>query len=114
LSFAFVFLLIPLYLQPPAVEYITRGEVSDKLDIYAFAIVLVELLTSRGGSEVAKLHSDEPDLFADMAQYVDARAGEWPAATVAAIAAIAEQCIAHHVRSRPTASEVVPRLQVLL
>ena len=95
-------------------EYITRGEVSDKLDVYAFAVVLLELLTSKGGSRVAKLHSDEPDLFADMAQYVDARAGEWPAATVAALAAIAEQCISHHARSRPTASAVVSRLEALL
>ena len=92
----------------------TRGEVSDKLDVYAFAIVLVELLTSKCGGEVAKLHSDEPDLFADMAQYVDARAGEWPAATVAELAAIAAQCIAHHVRSRPPARAVVPRLEALL
>jgi hypothetical protein len=92
----------------------SRGEVSDKLDIYAFAIVLVELLTSKGGSEVAKLHGDEPDLFADMAQYVDPQAGEWPAATVAALAAIAEQCISYHARSRPTASTVVPRLQAQL
>ena len=92
----------------------TRGEVSDKLDVYAFAIVLVELLTSKCGGEVAKLHSDEPDLFADMAQYVDARAGEWPAATVASLAAIAEQCIAYQARSRPTASALVPRLAALL
>jgi hypothetical protein len=92
----------------------SRGEVSDKLDVYAFAIVLVELLTSKGGSEVAKLHGDEPDLFADMARYADPRAGEWPAATVAALAAIAEQCIAYHVRSRPAANAVVARLEALL
>jgi hypothetical protein len=92
----------------------TRGEVSDKLDVYAFAVVLVELLTSKSGSEVAKLHSDEPDLFADMAQYADARAGEWPATTVAALAAIAEQCIAYHARSRPAASAVARRLEALL
>ena len=95
-------------------EYITRGEVSDKLDVYAFAVVLIELLTSKGGSEVAKLHGDEPDLFADMAQYVDPRAGEWPAATITALAGIAEQCIAYHARSRPAASAVARRLEALL
>ena len=95
-------------------EYITRGQVSDKLDIYSFAIVLIELLTSKVGIEVAALYCDEPDLFADMAQFVDAKAGAWPAATVRELAGVAEQCISQHPRVRPTASEVVPRLEALL
>ena len=95
-------------------EYASHGHVSDKLDMYAFAIVLVELLTSKGGLEVARLHCDEPDLFADMARYADRRAGQWPAATVTALAAIAEQCISFHARSRPHANEVAPRLEALL
>jgi hypothetical protein len=83
--------------------------------MYSFAIVLVELLTSKGGLEVARLHCDEPDLFADMeARYVDRRAGQWPPATVTTLAAVAEQCISFHARSRPHASEVAPRLEALL
>jgi serine/threonine protein kinase len=95
-------------------EYITRGQISDKLDIYSFAIVLIELLTSKVGTAVGALYCDEPDLFADMAQFVDAKAGAWPAATVRELAAVAEQCISQHPRVRPPASEVVPRLEVLL
>ena len=95
-------------------EYSAHGHVSDKLDMYAFAIVLVELLTSKGGLEVARLHCDEPDLFADMARYVDRRAGQWLEANVTELAAIAEQCVSFHARSRPHAHEVVPRLEALL
>jgi hypothetical protein len=82
--------------------------------MFAFAVVLVELLTSKTGIEVAGMHCDDPDLFKDMARYVDPRAGKWPAVTVKALAAIAEQCIAFHARSRPTAYEVVPKLEALL
>ena len=91
-----------------------RGQVSDKLDVYSFAIVLLELLTSKVGTAVAALYCDEPDLFADMAGFVDERAGQWPAATVKELAAVAEQCISQHPRVRPTASEVVPLLEACL
>ncbi len=74
-------------------EYSQFGQVSAKMDIYAFAIVLVELLTSKGGLEVARLHCDEPDLFADMARYVDARAGNWPPATVKALAELIHRAL---------------------
>ena len=87
---------------------------SDKLDMYAYAIVLLELLTSKPGIVVARLHSDNPDLFTDMAHRVDVRAGGWPVATVEALAAVAEQCISFHARVRPAAHEVVPRLAALL
>ena len=97
---------------PP--EYIQQGHVSEKLDMYAFAIVLVELLTSKPAIVVAGLHCDEPDLFTDMQRFADAKVGGWPAGTVEALAAIAEQCISYHARLRPTAREVVPRLAALL
>ena len=95
-------------------EYTSQGMVSEKLDVYSFAVVLVELLTSKSGLEVAALHCEEPDLFADMAHYADPQAGQWPPLAVASLGAIAEQCIAYHARSRPTAAEIVPRLEALL
>jgi serine/threonine protein kinase len=95
-------------------EYASHGHVSDKLDMYSFGVVLVELLTSKGGLEVARLHCDEPDLFADMARYADRRVGQWPETTVTELAAIADQCVSFHARSRPHAHEVVPRLEALL
>ena len=97
-----------------AAEYIEHGHVSDKLDMYAFAIVLLELMTSKPGMVVAGLHYDEPDLFTDMGRHVDAKAGDWPVATVEALAAVAEKCISIHARTRPHAREVVPRLEALL
>jgi hypothetical protein len=94
---------------------VNLGQVSAKMDVYAFAVVLVELLTSKGGLEVARLHCDEPDLFADMeARYVDRRAGPWPAATARALAEMAEQCISTQPRSRPHARELALRLEALL
>jgi hypothetical protein len=105
---------LPACLPSRAAEYTTQGHVSDKLDVYAFAIVLVELLTGKTGMEVAALHCDGPELFEDMQRFADARAGAWPAAVVTELAAVAEQCIAYHARARPTASELVPRLQAVL
>jgi serine/threonine protein kinase len=96
-------------------EYINHGQVSTKLDVYAFAIVLIELLTAKCGIEVARLHCDEPDLFSEITRYIDARAARaWPAASVKALAAIAEQCISFQARSRPEAGEVVSRLEELV
>jgi serine/threonine protein kinase len=97
---------------PP--EYITQGQVSEKLDMYSFAVVLIELMTSKTGIEVAGLHCGEPEMFAEMSRFVDARAGKWPVAIVAALAAIAEQCISYYASVRPPAREVIPKLEVLL
>ena len=95
-------------------EYTTQGIVSEKLDVYALAVVLVELLTGKTGMEVAALHCDGPELFEDMQQYLDARGGAWPGAAVVDLAALAEQCISYHARARPAAGEIVLRLTVLV
>ena len=92
----------------------TQGVVSEKLDVYAFAVVLIELLTGKMGIEVAALHCEEPELFEDMPRWVDARGGAWPAAVVTELAAVAEQCISHNALVRPTAAEVIPRLEALV
>ena len=63
---------------------------------------------------MAALHCEEPELFPEMQQYVDARSGAWPAAAVAELAAVAEQCISHHARVRPAASQIIPRLGALV
>jgi serine/threonine protein kinase len=97
---------------PP--EYEKSGHVSEKTDSYAFAIVLVELLTGRVGLAAAALQLEEPDLFADMHQFVDAQAGAWPPAVVAGLAAVAERCICTHARNRATVRDVVPLLDDIL
>jgi hypothetical protein len=96
---------------PP--EYEKGGHVSVKTDSYAFGIVLLELLTGKVGLVAAALHVEEPDLFEEMMDHVDARAGRWPAPVVAGLAAAVERCIAFYARSRATVAEVLPQLGVL-
>jgi hypothetical protein len=86
----------------------------DKLDVHAFAVLLAERLTGKMGIEVAALHCEEPEPFPEMQQNVDARAEAWSAAAVAELAAVAEQCISHHARVRPAASQAIPRLGALV
>jgi hypothetical protein len=95
-------------------EYEKGGHVSEKTDAYAFAIVLVELITGRVGMAAAVLHAEEPDLFQDMQQFVDAQAGAWPPAVVTGLAAAAERCICMHARNRAAVRDVVPLLDGLL
>ena len=82
-------------------------------DSYAFAVVLLELLTGIGPIEAVALHMDDPDLYEAMHQHTDARAGAWPAAGVDKLAAVAERCIAYHARSRSTIADVLPVLEEL-
>jgi hypothetical protein len=97
---------------PP--EYGKQGHVSEKTDAYAFAILLLELLTGQVGLAAAALQLDEPDLFEDMQQFVDVRAGAWPAAVVEELAAVAEECICMHARNRAAVRDVLPRLDALV
>jgi serine/threonine protein kinase len=44
--------------QPP--EYIERGEVSEKFDIFSLGVVMIHLVSGRGGFErYACMHSEE-------------------------------------------------------
>jgi hypothetical protein len=45
---------VPHAARTRAAEYISQGFVSEKTDIYAFAVVLVELLTSKLSIEVGE------------------------------------------------------------
>jgi serine/threonine protein kinase len=98
------------YMSP---EYTSHGQVSEKLDSYAFAIVLLELLTGQPPIAVAALHMEEPDLYQEMAQYVDGRAGAWPPAVVHRLAAVAERCIEMRSRTRAAVRDVVGELEEL-
>jgi hypothetical protein len=96
-----------------AQEYKERGHVSPKTDSFSFAVVLLELVTGKDGLEAMSLHMDEAELFEELHQYADARAGAWPGGVVAELAAVAEQCIAYHVSRRAFVSDMVPRLDAL-
>jgi hypothetical protein len=95
-----------------APEYEKQGHVSEKTD--AYAILLLELLTGKVGLAAAALQLDEPDLFEDMQQFADARAGAWPVAVVEGLAAVAERCICMHARNRAAVRDVLPRLDGML
>ena len=97
-----------------AAEYVSEGHVSEKLDIYSYAVVLLELLTSRPSIELVRMHCDGPELFTQTKRFVDARAGAWPSKAVTALSKLAEQCIAYTASKRPAASEVAARLEALL
>jgi serine/threonine protein kinase len=97
---------------PP--EYEKGGQVSEKTDSYAFSILLLELLTGKIGLDAAAVHFEEPFLFDEMQQHTDPRAGAWPPAAVAGLAAVAERCICMHARARASVREVVAQLDALL
>ena len=96
---------------PP--EYEKSGHVSEKTDSYAFSILLLELLTGRVGLEAAAVYHEEPDLFEEMMDYVDARAGAWPPPVVAELVAVAQRCICMHARPRASVREVMPQLEAI-
>lgn len=99
------------YMSP---EYVSNGQVSEKLDSYAFAIVLLELLTGKPPAAVAALNIEEPDVYQEMPQYVDGRAGAWPPAVVHRLAAVAERCVEFRPRPRAAVRDVVDELEELL
>ena len=94
-------------------EYVSHGQVSEKLDSYAFAIVLLELLTGQPPIAVAALHLEEPDLYTQMPQHADARAGAWAPAVVHRLAAVAGRCIEMRSRTRAAVRDVVDELEEL-
>jgi hypothetical protein len=87
--------------------------VSDKVDSYSFAVLLLELLTGKTAADAVALHMMEPDLFKDMQQFTDTRAGAWPKKVVKALAAVAERCIMYHPRKRAAVRDVVSQLAAL-
>ena len=86
---------------------------SDKVDSYSFAVLLLELLTGKTAADAVALHMMEPDLFKDMQKFTDARAGAWPKKVVKVLAAVAERCIEYHPRKRAAVRDVVSQLAAL-
>jgi hypothetical protein len=83
------------------------------MDSYAFAICLLEIITGKLPCDVAALHIEEPDLYGEMHQYADPRAGAWPAAVVAMLAAVTERLIEMRPRTRAAVADVVDQLEEL-
>ena len=70
-------------------------------------------MTGKVGLEAVAVYHEEPDLFEEMMDYVDARAGAWPPAVVAELVAVAQRCICMHARPRASVREVMAQLEAI-
>ncbi|KAJ1278304.1 hypothetical protein BS78_04G070100 [Paspalum vaginatum] len=117
------------YLAP---EYLEHGLITPKLDVFAFGVILLELLSGKeaafvdadtGGEEVLLWESAEEALVADGGEDVDrvkARAfmdprlhGDFPMDLALAVAALALRCVAREPRDRPAMDEVFVSLSAV-
>ncbi|CAN6243400.1 unnamed protein product [Urochloa humidicola] len=117
------------YLAP---EYLEHGLITPKLDVFAFGVVLLELLSGKeaafaagaGGEEEALLWEvAEEALVADGGEEVDrakVRAfvdprlhGDYPMDLALAVAALALRCVAREPRERPAMDEVFVSLSAV-
>ncbi|CAN6271768.1 unnamed protein product [Urochloa humidicola] len=117
------------YLAP---EYLEHGLITPKLDVFAFGVVLLELLSGKeaafaagaGGEEEALLWEvAEEALVADGGEEVDrakVRAfvdprlhGDYPMVLALAVAALALRCVAREPRERPAMDEVFVSLSAV-
>ncbi|KAI4339664.1 hypothetical protein MLD38_024580 [Melastoma candidum] len=106
------------YLSP---EYIAKGSISPGLDIFAYGVVLLEILSGRppksqpeasedGGINKLKgiLRSDDTE---ELRGWMDSALGDdYSLDSAAAIANLATSCTAEDPSTRPTAGDIVERL----
>ena len=74
---------------------------------------MLELLTGAPHMRVVELMYDDEDFYAHVDRHLDARAGAWPAAVVAEVAAVAEHCLQYRSTNRAAVRDVLPRLTAL-
>ncbi|CAN6277827.1 unnamed protein product [Urochloa humidicola] len=116
------------YLAP---EYLEHGLITPKLDVFAFGVVLLELLSGKeaafpaggDGEEVLLWEAAEEALLADGGEEVDrakVRAfadprmhGDYPMDLALAVAALALRCVAREPRERPAMDEVFVSLSAV-
>ncbi|KAK9271266.1 hypothetical protein L1049_026856 [Liquidambar formosana] len=110
-----------------APEYIENGVVTPKLDVFAFGVVLLELLSGREAAGKEGLR--EELLSASISRVVEGenvreklrgfvdpwmRREEYPLDLAFAMAQLADKCVAHDLNSRPSMSEVFMTLSKIL
>ncbi|XP_074332998.1 chitin elicitor receptor kinase 1-like [Apium graveolens] len=112
---------------PP--EYAQYGEVSTKIDVYAFGVVLYELISAReaigksgeistGTLGIVAMFEDvmnQPDPSTDLHKLVDPRLGEdYPIDSVCKLAQLAKACTLQNHVQRPSMRSVVVSLMTLI
>ncbi|CAL9178511.1 unnamed protein product [Musa hybrid cultivar] len=111
---------------PP--EYAQYGEISPKVDVYAFGVVLYELISAKGaivktGGSVTQSKGlialfeealSKPDLKEELRKLIDPRLGQdYPIDSVIAMASIAKSCTEENRQQRPTMRQIVVSLMTL-
>jgi serine/threonine protein kinase len=98
--------------------YMMTGEFTPACDVFAFGVVMLELLTGEAATDSSKrppiLHARvAPHLPHDAARVSDPGA-QWPASVVAEYASLAKSCVMMDASSRPTSQVVVERLSTMV
>ncbi|CAL9045623.1 unnamed protein product [Musa banksii] len=111
---------------PP--EYAQYGEISPKVDVYAFGVVLYELISAKGaivktGGSVTQSKGlialfeealSKPDLKEELRKLIDPRLGQdYPIDSVVAMAWLAKSCTEENRQQRPTMRQIVVSLMTL-
>lgn len=109
-----------------APEYLENGIVSTKLDVYAFGVMMLEMLT---GKEVAAIYTEDKGNLSDVLSVImDEGSGEeklrdfmdpslngnYPLELAGFVVRMIDNCMNKDPASRPAMSEIVPSLSVTL
>ncbi|XP_057794781.1 protein LYK5 [Salvia miltiorrhiza] len=94
-----------------APEYIETGLLTPKLDVFAFGVVMLELLSGTGKDH--KWHGDDDLSVREKLQgFMDPNL-DYPLDLAYSMAQLATSCVAHNLDARPTMSDVFVRLSAL-
>ncbi|GIL84460.1 hypothetical protein Vretifemale_13075 [Volvox reticuliferus] len=92
------------YMDP---EYMQTAQYSARSDVYALGMVMLQMLTGKGGKQViSQVEAERRDPLG-FGPCIDPRAGPWPLAEAAAFADLALRCVAYSRQDRPDLRSVI-------